>query len=153
VELERFNLHDALSSTVAAYGDAYPDRNFQFQSESADAIIDGSPELLIQMLDKLAENAVEFSVSGDRIDIGLSRDANQFVITVANPGQPLPEKMRTQLFDSLVSVRDRNKEQHLGLGLFIARLIAEGHGGTISAANIEHGVAFRIGLPLASAIT
>lgn len=152
VELERFNLHDALTSTVAAYGDAYPDRRFLFRSESEDAVIDGSPELCIQMLDKLAENAVEFSAAGDQIEIELSRESNELFITVSNPGQPLPEKMRTQLFDSLVSVRDRNKEEHLGLGLFIARLIAEGHGGTISAANIEHGVVFRIGLPLASAI-
>ncbi len=146
-ELERFNLHDALTSTVAAYGDAYPERRFSFGSDSTNADIEAAPELIIQMLDKLADNAVEFSTPGDRIRIALSRDANDAVITVSNPGPPLPEKMRTQLFDSLVSVRDRNRDKHLGLGLFIARLIAEGHQGSISADNIDGGVKFEVRLP------
>ena len=147
VDFEHFNLHDALTSTVAAYGDAYPERHFLFNSDSADVQFEGAPELIIQMLDKLADNAVEFSAPGDRINIVLSADANDVIITVSNPGPPLPEKMRTQLFDSLVSVRDRNRDKHLGLGLYIARLIAEGHGGTISASNTEQGVAFQISLP------
>jgi signal transduction histidine kinase len=47
----------------------------------------------------------------------------------------------------MVSVRDNNRDKHLGLGLFIARLIAEGHGGSISADNIDGGVMFQIRLP------
>ena len=149
-ELERFNLHDALTSTVAAYGDAYPDRRFSLDSSSADINIEAAPELIIQMLDKLADNAVEFSAPGDLISITLSAEARETLITVSNPGPPLPEKMRSQLFDSLVSVRDRNRDKHLGLGLYIARLIAEGHQGSISADNIEGGVVFRIKLPTAA---
>ena len=94
-----------------------------------------------------AENAVEFSAPGDQISITLSSDAKEVAITVSNPGPPLPDKMRTQMFDSLVSVRDRNRDKHLGLGLFIARLIAEGHRGSISAENIDGGVVFQIKLP------
>jgi signal transduction histidine kinase len=149
-ENERFNLHDALASTVAAYEDAYPDRHFSFDSNSPDVRIEGAPELIIQMLDKLADNAVEFSAPGDRISIALQSEAKQALITVSNPGPPLPDKMRTQLFDSLVSVRDHNRDKHLGLGLFIARLIAEGHRGSITADNIEGGVEFRVRLPASS---
>jgi len=148
-ESERFNLHDALTSTVAAYGDAYRDRYFSFDSNSANIEIEGAPELVIQMLDKLAENAVEFSEPDDSISIRLSLIAADAVITVSNPGPPLPDRMRTQLFDSLVSVRDTNRDKHLGLGLFIARLIAEGHQGSISADNIDGGVVFEVRLPVA----
>ncbi len=146
-ELERFNLHDALTSTVAAYGDAYPERRFSFKSESTDVRVEGAPELIIQMLDKLADNAVQFSAPGDQIKIILSTESKSVLITVSNPGPPLPEKMRTRMFDSLVSVRDSNRDKHLGLGLYIARLIAEGHQGSISADNIDGGVEFRIRLP------
>ena len=146
-ELERFNLHEALTSTVAAYGDAYPERRFALESNSTEVDIEAAPELIIQMLDKLADNAVEFSAPGDLIRITLSSGAREILIGVSNPGPPLPEKMRTQLFDSLVSVRDRHSDKHLGLGLYIARLIAEGHQGSISADNIDGGVAFQIRLP------
>lgn len=149
-ELERFNLHDALTSTVAAYGDAYPERRFSYQSDAEDATVEGAPELIIQMLDKLAENAVDFSAAGDKIDVTLSTNRKGTVVTVSNPGPPLPEKMRTQLFDSLVSVRPERADKHLGLGLYIARMIAEGHRGSITADNIDGGAAFHIRLPAAS---
>ncbi|MFQ5983579.1 MAG: histidine kinase dimerization/phospho-acceptor domain-containing protein, partial [Woeseiaceae bacterium] len=88
-ELERFNLHDALTSTVAAYGDAYPERRFSYQSDAEDATVEGAPELIIQMLDKLAENAVDFSAAGDKIDVTLSTKRKGAVVTVSNPGPPL----------------------------------------------------------------
>ncbi len=147
IELERFNLHDALTSTVAAYGDAYPERRIRYVSDADDATIEGAPELIIQMLDKLIENAVEFSAPGDQIDISLSSAGTAVTVTVSNPGPPLPEKMRTQLFDSMISVRPDHADKHLGLGLYIARMIAAGHQGSIRADNIDSGVAFQINLP------
>ena len=55
--------------------------------------------------------------------------------------------MRGQLFDSMVSVRSGGNSHHLGLGLYVAKLIAEGHGGRISADNIEGGVRFTVTVP------
>jgi signal transduction histidine kinase len=55
--------------------------------------------------------------------------------------------MRSQLFDSMVSVRAEESGKHLGLGLFIARLIAEGHDGSIAAYDVEGGVTFEVRLP------
>jgi signal transduction histidine kinase len=58
--------------------------------------------------------------------------------------------MTDELFNSMVSVRDKRTDAgpHLGLGLFIARLIAEFHGGVISADNLidTEGVCFSISL-------
>ena len=56
--------------------------------------------------------------------------------------------MRAQLFDSMVSMRGGKDSKHLGLGLYVARLIAEGHGGTISAENVDGGVRFAVKLPV-----
>jgi signal transduction histidine kinase len=55
--------------------------------------------------------------------------------------------MRSQLFDSMVSMRGGESSRHLGLGLYVARLIAEGHGGHISADNVEGGVCFTVAIP------
>ena len=70
-------------------------------------------------------------------------------LAVENPGAPLPVELQAELFDSMVSVRKGDSNKHLGLGLYIARLIAEGHNGGISANNTEKGVRFSVSLPRA----
>jgi signal transduction histidine kinase len=47
----------------------------------------------------------------------------------------------------MVSMRGGKDSKHLGLGLYIARLIAEGHGGRIRADNVEGGVRFTVTVP------
>jgi signal transduction histidine kinase len=101
------------------------------------------------MLDKLADNAVDFSAPGDVIDVSTDIDGNDVILRIHNPGPPLPGNMQTQLFNSMVSVRKGDSGKHLGLGLYIARLIAEGHNGSISAENIAAGVTFTVRLPIA----
>ena len=147
-EPEAFDLGTALNATIAAYRDAYPQRRFDFETEPETATMRGSPELVIQMLDKLVDNAVDFSADGDTVTIELYRDDGYLGLSVTNPGPPLPERMRTQLFDSMVSLRN-DDDRHLGLGLYIAKLIAEGHGGSIRAQNVDDGVTFVVRLPAA----
>ena len=65
-EPERFDLRKVLQSTTSAYADAYTDRNFVFSCDTDASYMSGSPELLIQMLDKLVDNAVGFSATDSR---------------------------------------------------------------------------------------
>lgn len=146
-EPERFDLRNVLDSTVAAYQDVYADRNFDFVTELETAQMSGSPELLIQMLDKLVDNAVGFSSAGNTITIGLEQLDGRLELGVTNPGPPLPERMRHRMFDSMVSMRPGSSDKHLGLGLYVARLIAEGHRGKIDAQNTADGVTVMVTLP------
>lgn len=146
-EPELFDLKRVLESTVVAYRDVYTERRFVFDCVLTTAAMNGSPELLIQMLDKLIDNAVSFSATNDTITVGLAHMDGGFELTVTNPGPALPERMRTQMFDSMVSMRSGSGDRHLGLGLYIARLIATGHGGKMSADNVDGGVRIRVTLP------
>ena len=146
-EPEDFVPGDVLRSVVEAYADAWPERAFVFDSEADGAQVHGSPELIIQMLDKLVDNAVDFTAAGDEIRISVASDAESVTLAVENPGPPLPEELQAELFDSMVTVRKGDSDKHLGLGLYVARLIAEGHGGSISAANTGSGVRFSVALP------
>ncbi len=145
-EVETFDLDKVLNSAVGSYAAAWPQREFEYRCELSDAGMRGAPELIVQMLDKLVDNAIDFSSDGDAIIVSLSADEQHLRIAVSNPGPPLPDKMRGQLFDSMISVRSESSSQHLGLGLFIARVIAEGHGGFIRADNTEVGVTFSVAL-------
>jgi len=149
VDPEQFDLRAVLESTTIAYRDVYENRLFSFTCGTDSALANGSPELLIQMLDKLVDNAVDFSSEGDTISLTLGEDDDLLLIAVTNPGQELPERMRSQMFDSMVSMRGGENSRHLGLGLYVARLIAEGHGGSISADNVDGGVCFTVKLPRA----
>ena len=99
------------------------------------------------MLDKLVDKDVDLSSDADTIDIALAADYDTLALRVTNPGTPLPERMRSQLFDSMVSMRGGKDSKHRGLGLYVAKLIAAGHGGTIAADNVDGGVCFKVTIP------
>lgn len=146
-DTESFDLAAIIESTVAAYRDAYTARKFDFAARDGDYRMHGSPELIIQMLDKLVDNAVSFSANGDTIGIGLNHDDAMLHLNISNPGPPLPANMRGQMFDSMVAVRPERDNEHLGLGLFVAKLIVDGHDGRINAENTADGVRFTVRLP------
>jgi two-component system sensor histidine kinase ChvG len=102
------------------------------------------------MLDKLVENAVEFSPQEGLIRLSLDCAIDACRVSVANQGSALPPGASERLFDSLVSVRPRRDgTPHLGLGLHIVKLIAEHHGGKVLARNSEQlgGAEFTVTLP------
>ena len=111
-----------------------------------------APDLIAQALDKLVDNAISLSAQDCEIDISLRQTGGACLLAVANGGSRLPDVMHEQLFDSLVSLRENRKSgQHLGLGLHIVRLVAEAHGGSVSARNLpeDAGVVFTIRVPVA----
>jgi signal transduction histidine kinase len=99
------------------------------------------------------ENAVDFSRGGAPVRVALEVNAGMALLSVANRGPLLPDKMRTRLFESMISVRESSAAgtPHLGLGLYVARLIAQFHGGTIGASNLPggDGVVLGVRMPLA----
>ena len=143
VERERFDLAAVVAGCVDGYRLAYPGRAFELALPSGPAVASGSPDLAAQLLDKLVANAVDFSREGVPIRVTLSAAGGAAALEVTNQGAPLPDAMRGKLFDSMVSVRagheGKSGEPHLGLGLYVARLIAEFHGGGIRAENLSSG--------------
>ncbi len=132
-ERQRFDLRELLEAAVAGYAQAWPEPGFRLSVPAEPCPIEASGELLVQMLDKLVENARDFHRSGAPIDIELQIAGRRYRLAVRNRGTRLPERMRGRLFDSLVSVRDATAATpHLGLGLHVVRLIAEHHGATVS---------------------
>jgi two-component system, OmpR family, sensor histidine kinase ChvG len=152
VERSRYDLSAVVGACAEAYRMAYPDASFAVELPERRMEVEGSPDLAAQLLDKLVENAVDFS-SGEPVRIALGEAGGAAVLSVSNKGRPLPEGMRTRLFGSMVSVREAGDpaKPHLGLGLYVARLIAEFHAGRIDAVDLPSGdgVAVSVRLPLA----
>ena len=153
VKRERFDLAEVVRGCVEGYRLAHRDRQFVFDAGPGPYGVDGAPDLVAQMLDKLAANAVEFSSPGSTIRIALRSDGACVCLSVGNEGPPLPAGMKERLFESMISVRDQpsTAQPHLGLGLYIVRLIAGFHGARASAENRADtpGVEIRVEFPLA----
>jgi two-component system, OmpR family, sensor histidine kinase ChvG len=149
-ERQRFDLGRLVRDAVAAYGGAFPQRRFACDVPAEPIEILGAPELIVQMLDKLVDNAVDFSAEGATISVVLRDNDGHLELSVANPGPPLPPEAATRLFESLWQSRaEGDKRPHFGLGLYIVRLIAEFHGGRATAANLpgDSGAIFTVRLP------
>ncbi len=139
-ERQRFDLAALVRNAVDAYGSAFPARKFTCDAPRNALEITGAPDLIVQMLDKLIDNAVDFSADGDTIAIALREEEGFAELSVANPGPPLPAEATTRLFESLWQSRtEADKRPHFGLGLYIVRLIAEFHGGSPRAENLADG--------------
>ncbi len=148
-ERERFDARAVVRGCVEGYGAAFPGSRFALSVPEKPVMLRGAPDLYAQMLDKLAANAADFSDGEEPIRVRL--DAHG-ALTVSNSGPPLPQDMAGRLFESMVSGRTGSGgEPHLGLGLYIVRLIAEFHGGQARAANREDGsgVVVRVDCPSA----
>jgi dedicated sortase system histidine kinase len=152
VERERFDLGVVVKGCVDGYRLAYRERTIACDVPTEPLAIVGAPDLIAQMLDKLVANAHEFALPGTAIAIRLLRAGELARLTVENEGPPLPQGLHERLFDSMVSVRPGTGGDvpHLGLGLYIVRLIAEFHGGTAHAEDRadRKGVAVTVEVPL-----
>ena len=153
-ERERFDLSAVVAGCVEGYRLAYRDVPIRLVQPVRALPVDGAPDLMAQMLDKLVANAVEFRTGGDIVVTVEASDATAR-LSVSNEGPILPAEMADRLFDSMVSVREPGNAgtPHLGLGLYIVRLIAQFHGGTARADNRNDvaGVVVTVTLPLAGA--
>lgn len=151
-EKERIDLVEVLYGCVEGYKLAYPQARFERDLPAQPIYIDGVPEYIAQLLDKLVANAVEFSYAEQPISVYCRALRDHAIVKVANAGPYLPEEMKDRLFDSMISVRpqEKQKEPHLGMGLRIARLITEFHGGQIRAndRSDRQGVEITVVIPL-----
>ncbi|MCF6225225.1 MAG: ATP-binding protein [Xanthomonadales bacterium] len=149
-DTEDFDLAALLTQSTAAYAQIYPQYQIECELDQSALHINGAPELLAQALDKLVDNAVSFSGPDDLITLGM-RSSGPVEIFVRNTGSSLPDEMQDSLFESLVSLRTRSRDgvPHLGLGLYLVKLIAQAHHGKASARNLKdkQGVEFTLTLP------
>jgi signal transduction histidine kinase len=105
------------------------------------------------MITNLLDNAVQHTPAGGSIDVVLAAEAGTVTITVADTGPGIPASDRDRVFDRFVRLDPaRSTASGGGLGLPIARWIAEQHHGTLALDPSPQGCVFVVRLPMPSAI-
>jgi signal transduction histidine kinase len=109
----------------------------------------GDRERLRQVIQNLIDNAVKYSSAGGRVSVSALADDGHVVIDVADEGPGIAPEDRQLIFEKFGRSSGGNAKPGTGLGLFIARSIAEAHGGTLDVESVpERGSVFRLELPV-----
>ena len=110
-------------------------RSVLFDGRDGQFLVRGEPSRLERVISNLLDNAVSFSPPEGAIAIDLERAENWITLTVCDEGPGIPEARREQVFQRFHSHRPQAEDfgNHSGLGLAIARSIAEAHDGTLLA--------------------
>ncbi len=116
-------------------------------------VAEADPERVRQALENLVSNAVKHSPKGAAVMLNVAQetrtDGDWAVLTVQDQGPGIAPTLIPQLMQRFVK---DPKSKGLGLGLFLARSIAEAHGGTLTVeSTLGAGTTFRLALPLSNA--
>ena len=147
--METVDLTRIVTGEVLAFESLAFDQGKTIQSDIDDGIhVTGSQTQLAQLTSILIDNAVRHG-AGSEIELSLKRKGHTAVLSTVNDGDEIPPEKLEHLFDRFYRVDEaRNSEgHHYGLGLSIAKAVAEKHGGNISVSYKDGKVRFTVTIP------
>lgn len=145
------DLRPIVQEQIEVYRSVYPDKTFTFETDGSDVTILGRSERCIEILDNLVSNAMDYADLDTPIGVSCYRIDDHAVLSVTNRGVTISNK--TDIFAPFSSFRDRDEGgNHLGIGLYMVKLIADRYGGHVEARDLTggQGAEFRVALPLVS---
>lgn len=104
-----------------------------------------------QVLNNMLSNAIKFSHPGTRVDVRVTREEENAILSITDQGVGIPRSEVDTLFRPFqkTSARSTGGERSTGLGLAIVRNIVESHGGQIECeSEVGQGSTFRLSLPI-----
>ena len=105
------------------------------------------------MLGNLIDNAVKYSPTGEPVEVRVSQSNGSVLVSVCDHGPGIKPDDQRLIFEKFGRVAGGNSKPGTGLGLFIARSIAEAHGGTLEVSSAPgHGATFTLEAGLASSV-
>ncbi len=109
----------------------------------------GDRERLRQVITNLVDNAVKYSPAGAEVEVDAYGDNGRISIEVRDRGPGVAREHQTLIFEKFGRVSGEHAKPGTGLGLFIARSIAQAHGGSLEIHSVpEHGATFTLVLPV-----
>ncbi|MBL8910788.1 MAG: HAMP domain-containing histidine kinase [Archangium sp.] len=118
-------------------------KNVSLVVESEDATLEGDLSLLTSALVNLVKNAVQISNSGQRVSVKGARHGSHYAIEVRDEGPGIAADKQAQVFEPFFTTREKGT----GLGLPLARKLAEAHKGTLTLRSKPGETVFTLSLP------
>jgi two-component system sensor histidine kinase QseC len=136
---ERCDLHALAVAAVAALAPAAVDKDIDLQLAEADAVhVPGETALLAILLRNLIDNAIRYSPRHSMVRVRVARSGDGAELTVIDQGPGIPAESRALVWERFYRVLGTG-EAGSGLGLSIAKRIADLHGATIALSEGDAG--------------
>lgn len=152
-EPARTNLSNLVSKESLQFESVAFERNVSIEEDVVEGMyVQGNERALEKLVGTLIDNACKYAEERSSVTVRLSRQGKKAVLSVRNLGSPIPQESIEHVFDRFYradKARTHDESRSFGLGLAIAREIAELHGGTIRVeSSAEDGTVFTVMLPL-----
>jgi heavy metal sensor kinase len=155
-ETSNMYLDETISHCVRSVDSLASQRGLEldYETSAPELFFTGDEGLLERMTLNLLDNAIKYTARGGSIRVRLDRNGDSCRVAIADTGRGIPTEVQPRIFERFFRAdparsRDGGRNGSAGLGLAIARWIAELHGGTLvlEKSNSE-GSTFVISLPL-----
>ena len=139
-------LTPVLEQVIAEIRAISPEHRIQARVAIDEPVFCDRPRLA-QLASNLLANAATHGSTDQPIRLHAVTEGDRFVLSVANDGQPIPDEVRSRLFQPFFRGDARPSRNGLGLGLFIASEIAKAHDGTLSVSSTTAQTRFTFSMP------
>jgi signal transduction histidine kinase len=136
-EVEAVDLAALLSEYVHNSQRKHSDAKLRYQGVEQGVFVLGNDIRLVQLLDKIKDNAIDYALNNTEILFQLeTKSNNEVIIRITNEGKFIPQEQLRLLFQGMISHRtEKTDTPHLGIGLYVAFQIAQFHHGQLQIAN------------------
>jgi two-component system sensor histidine kinase KdpD len=152
LDLQPHDIHEAIESALDAT------RHLMQKHTVQVSIADGLPQVnmdaerIREVITHLLENAAKYSPPTTNVKVTAERQGRNIVVSVADHGPGIDSFEQPMIFEKFYRGRNQQYAAHgTGMGLAIAKVIVEAHGGTIGlVSQLGHGSVFSFTLPIHS---
>ena len=133
LRLVDLRLRDVIDESCHAFSVLAADRRITLRSlADGDVSVIGDEELLRRLMANLLQNALHHTPPGGVVTVAVDAAATDVRIRVTDNGAGIADEDRVRIFDRFVQLDPSRRAFGAGLGLTIARWIAEAHGGSLA---------------------
>lgn len=145
------SLKDVVQEALARWAKPAKAKRITLKTDLKDARVNGDRASLIDLVSILLDNAIKYSREGEQVNVALFSKDNSAIITVKDNGQGIASVDLPHIFDRFFradSSRSKESLSGYGLGLAIARKIADRHGASLEVrSTVGKGSTFTVRLP------
>jgi signal transduction histidine kinase len=136
----RFDLVELVDDVLDLHREKARMRSIEFAADLLRPLpIRGCPERLRQLMNNVISNALRFSPEAGQVRVDLVRQGSWIQLSIEDDGPGIPVEQRELVFERFWRADQARSGRNVGLGLALARAIADSHGGRLEAQVGHHG--------------